>query len=359
MFELIDQTTLAEYEAFVQGHPRGHFMQSVLWSAQKPQWTWRAVGVRGSDGRLKGTLAVMIRPVPLLGRTLMYGCRGPVCDPADRETFAALLEGAKALAREYKSYVIKLDPDISAENTGFARMLADFSFRFAGAGQNFEAIQPKFVMRLALEGRTEAEVLARFHPKWRYNLRLAQRRGVEVRVCGKEMVPAFGALMEVTALRDGFVPRQPEYFAALLEHLGSHARLYMAFWEGQAIAGAVAVQYGDKTWYLYGASANEHREKMPNYLLQWEMIRWAIEGGCRLYDFRGVSGDLSEKNPLYGLYRFKKGFGSALTEFVGEADLVLNRPVYGLIRAGSGLWRKLRRRLWLRSHDGGKEISRK
>ena len=86
-------------EAFVQRHPKGNFAQSYLWSKQKPMWHWEAIAVRGEDGAIKGTLAVMIRKMPIAGRTIMYGCRGPVCDLDDRETFAQLLEGAKALAR--------------------------------------------------------------------------------------------------------------------------------------------------------------------------------------------------------------------------------------------------------------------
>ena len=99
------------------------------------------------------------------------------------------------------------------------------------------------------------------------------------------------------------------------------ARIYLAYYEGQPIAGSLAIHYGDKVWYLYGASSNEHRNVMPNYLVQWEMIRWAIETGCRIYDFRGVSGYLDESNPLYGIYRFKKGFSGELTEFIGEMNL--------------------------------------
>ena len=100
MYELITDKTLAEYEAFVQSHPKGNFAQSSLWAKQKPMWTWDAVAVRGEDGKIKGSLALMTRKVPGIGRTLMYGCRGPVCDLDDRETFAQLLEGAKELAKK-------------------------------------------------------------------------------------------------------------------------------------------------------------------------------------------------------------------------------------------------------------------
>ena len=347
MYELITQDTLQEYEAFVQSHPKGNFAQSYLWGKQKPAWIWKAIAVRGEDGKIKGSMAVMIRKMPMVGRTLMYACRGPVCDLDDRETFGQLLEGAKALAREHKSYVIKIDPDVPSSNTAFAEMLQSFGFRSKEGGKNFEAIQPRYVFSLDVEGKTEEEILAGFHQKWRYNIRVAQKKGVEVRLCGKEMVPAFADLMLTTGVRDGFVTRQPEYFAAMLDNLGEHCRLYMAFHEGTPIAGTLAIHYGDKVWYLYGASSNEHRNLKPNYLLQWNMIQWAIETGCRVYDFRGVSGDVSEDNPLYGLYRFKKGFGGDFTEFVGEMDLVLNKPVYLFVEKGTSLFKDLRKTAYL------------
>ena len=176
---------------------------------------------------------------------------------------------------------------------------------------------------------------------------MAQKKGVEVKICGKEMVPDFARIMLETGVRDGFVTRQPEYFAQMLDNLGEHCRLYMAFYEGKPIAGTLAIHYGDKVWYLYGASSNEHRNLMPNYLLQWNMIQWAIETGCRVYDFRGVSGDVSEDNPLYGLYKFKKGFGGDFTEFVGEMDLVLNKAVYFAVEHGTNVLKDVRKKVYL------------
>lgn len=93
MYEFITEKTLPEYEAFVQSHPKGNFAQSYLWGKQKPMWKWDAIVVRGENGAIKGSLAVMTRKVPGVGRTLMYGCRGPVCDLDDRETFSQLQIG--------------------------------------------------------------------------------------------------------------------------------------------------------------------------------------------------------------------------------------------------------------------------
>ena len=353
MYEFITEKTLPEYEAFVQSHPKGNFVQSYLWGKQKPMWQWDAIAVRGEDGAIRGSLAVMTRKVPGIGRTLMYGCRGPVCDLDDRETFSQLLDGARALAKKYKSYVIKIDPDVPSSNTAFSSMLQSFGFRAKEGGKNFEAIQPRYVFRLNVEGKTEEELLANFHQKWRYNIRLAERKGVTVRVCGKEMVPAFSDLMLTTGVRDGFVTRKPEYFAAMLDNLGEHARLYMAFDPNDTpIAGTLAIHYGDKVWYLYGASSNEHRNLMPNYLLQWRMMQWAVETNCRIYDFRGVSGDVSEDNPLYGLFRFKQGFGGDFTEFVGEMDLVLSPVIYWAVEHGTSVFKELRKQVYLIRNRG-------
>lgn len=94
------------------------------------------------------------------------------------------------------------------------------------------------------------------------------------------------------------------------------------------LSGAIVIKSGKKAWYLYGASSNEYKHLMSNYLLQWNMITWAKEHGCNLYDFRGISGDLSEENPLYGLYKFKKGFNPEFVEYIGEFDIAINKFHY-------------------------------
>lgn len=341
MTELVTHKNLAEYEAFVQSHPKGHFAQSSLWAKQKPAWTWKAVVCRGEDGAICGSIAFLIRKMPFVGRKMMYACRGPVCDTHDAAVFGELMAAAKRLAAQERAYVIKIDPDVPSSDTELVRLLEDNGFKNPHSGKNFETIQPRYVFRLYLNGRSEEELMASFHQKWRYNIRLATKKGVEVRICGKEMVPDFARIMVETGLRDNFATRPPEYFAAMLDNLGEHCRLYMAFYEDKPIAGTLAIRYGDKVWYLYGASSNEYRNLMPNYLLQWRMMQWAVESGSRVYDFRGVSGDVSEDNPHYGLYRFKQGFHGEFTEFVGEYDYVQNRAVYWAAEKGSGAYKTL------------------
>ncbi len=350
MIEFLKEADKREYESFISSHPKGHFMQSALWALQKPQWVWDGVISRGEDGAIRGSAAVLIRKFPVLPWTLMYGGRAPVCDIRDKEVLGELFQGLRSLAKKYRSYLIKLDPDVPSDDEQFKREMSSFGFRIAGAGKNFEGIQPRFVFRLYLQGRSEEEVLASFHTKTRYNIRLAERKGVRVELCGEEAVEDFARLMLETGVRDGFVTRNADYFRAMLQNLGAHARLYMAYYGTVPIAGTLAVHYGDKVWYLYGASSGEWRSLMPNYLLQWHMIKWAIELGSRIYDFRGVSGDLSEDNPLYGLYKFKKGFNGEFTEFAGEFDMKIKPLICFAVSRGSSLFMRLRKTLYIIKH---------
>ena len=348
MSEIITKQQIPEYEAFLQSHPKGHFAQSVLWAKQKPMWKWEAIVSRDKDGKIKGSLAVLIRKIiPGMPFTMMYGCRGPVTDLDDRETMADLIDGAKKLAKQYHSYVIKIDPDVPSEETAYTKMLEDMGFRLTGGGATFDAIQPQYVFRLKTEGKTSEELLMSLPQSTRRKVRAGGKKGVTVEIRGKEAVPDFARLMLETGVRDGFVTRDAAYFENMLDNLGEHARLYMAYYEGQAIAGTLAIWYGDKVWYLYGASSNEHRNLMPNYMLQWSMIEWAVEKGCRLYDFRGVPGRVEEDHPLYGLYKFKLGFGGDYVEFVGEMDMVLNKPVNWFITKGKPIFMDVRKKLYL------------
>ncbi len=353
MFERVTPALLDEYRAFLWQHPKGHFLQSHEWSHVKSSWKWEAVVVRDASGAICGALSVLIRKiVPALPYTLMYAGRGPVCDPHDRATLQALTEGAAALAKEYRAYALQLDPDILSSDTAFCTIMKELGYHHKPGDKNFDGVQPNYVFRLDIAGKTEDELLAAFHSKTRYNLRLSVRKGVTVRLCGKEMLPDFARIMRETGDRDGFITRSEGYFATLLDSLGDNARLYMAFWEDKPIAGTLAIRFGNKVWYLYGASSNAHRNVMPNYQLQWEMIRWALECGCEIYDFRGVSGDLSPDNPLYGLYLFKKGFSGDLCEFSGQFEMIYNKSAYALMTKGVGMARNLRRKLMLRKSSG-------
>lgn len=347
--EVLKPENYDEFEQFNRSHPRGHFMQSAEWAALKKDWKREVVVSRRNGREIRAGASILIRKIPMTPYTLMYAPRGPIMDKDDRAALSDIINAARKLAKKYHSVALRMDPDIEVDCREFADALDYLKLKVKG-GKNFEVTQPRFVYRLPIAGKTEDEVLAQFTSKTRYNVRVAMKNNVEVRVVNDDpdAIEKFHELMKVTGDRDGFICRSKEYFERLLSSLGEDARLYAAYYDGQMIAGTVAIRYADKVWYLYGASDNRERNRMPNYLLQWEMIRWAIESGVSVYDFRGVSGDMDKSNPLYGLYRFKKGFNGELVEFVGEIDAVYDKFGYALTENGIRTFKRLRKSLFLK-----------
>ena len=146
-----------------------------------------------------------------------------------------------------------------------------------------------------------------------------------------------------TGKRDGFMIRPLEYFEQMYDALApEHMKVLMAYYDGKPISGVIPIMYGNKTWYLYGASSNEHRNLMPNYLLQWEMIKLAISRSDDIYDLRGVSGVVDENHPQYGLYRFKQGFGAEFTEFIGELHMDYSPVRYKLYKISETVFKRVR-----------------
>lgn len=336
---------VARMESFVNSHRCSHFLQSPRWANVKEFWQWRGILVY-RDGRMAGAMSVLIRRLPL-GMSVLYAPRGPVCDRHDPFVMSELFAAAESLAADVGGILLMTDPDEPDTNGEFREIMAamDFTER-EDAG--FDNIQAQHVFRLRLENRTEAEVFGGFCSKTRYNIRLAQRKGVQIRTFrGDEKLPereleAFTALMEETGKRDHFIPRGKEYYRRVFSSLGREAVLFMAYLDGEAIAGTIGVYSGRKGWYLYGASGNAHRNVMPNYLLQWTMIQWAMARKCLFYDLRGVPGVLTEDNPLYGLYRFKKGFGGDYTKFTGLFVCRYRPALAWCFEKGLKLFRKLR-----------------
>lgn len=322
IFEIIETGDYTEFDRFVEQHPQGCFMQSSAWQKVKNNWGFAAVASRGADGSLRGAAGVLIQKIPLIGTSFLYSPRGPVCDLHDRETLLDLKAGIDVLAKKTNAHLYKMDPDTLISDTRFCSLAKEMGFVQLCGSTGFETIQARFNYRLYLGNRSEDELFRNLTQKTRYNVRVAQKKGVEIRVSGPEMLDEFVRLMQTTGERDGFSVRPKSYFERMLSALGEHVRLYMAFYEGKPISGAITTNFAGKTCYVYGASDNVYRNVMPNYLIQWEMIRWAVETGCSVYDFQGVSGNLDENDHLYGLYRFKKGFNGTLDELAGEFDYV-------------------------------------
>jgi lipid II:glycine glycyltransferase (peptidoglycan interpeptide bridge formation enzyme) len=321
----------------------------VRWHQVKDNWDHAVIVSRDEAGSIIGGVSVLIRHVPVLGVAMLYSPRGPVCDYTNRAVLEDLKQGIDLLAHKHKGYLYKMDPDVSANDEAFLSLAKSMGFRRFAGGTGFETIQARFNYRLYLQDRDEETLFMNLTQQTRRNVRIAMKKGVEVRVVGKEGLDDFMRLMTITGERDGFAIRPKSYFIKMLEHLGDYARLYMAYYEGHAVAGALTTNFAGKTCYIYGASDNAHRNVMPNYLIQWEMSRWAVETGCTVYDFQGISGNLvDEEDHLYGLYRFKRGFNGQVDELAGEFDFLYKPAMAKLVELSIDLnegLRALRRRL--------------
>lgn len=326
----IDESEKSRFNEFLARHPKGHVLQTWEWGELKSRTGWHPWRlILEENGEIVAAISILERKLPVVGFPIFYASRGPVVAWQDEKLFDALLAEVKVLAKKRRAIFLKVDPDVPSSERQLENYLRARGFRSAESGKGFEGVQPKYVFRLDISPDEET-LLKQMHQKTRYNVKLAQKKGVTIRMGSKEDLPEFYRVLKETTERDRFLVRSYSYFEDMYDllHPAGLAELFLAEYEGEIISGTLALIIGEKAWYLYGASSNEHRNVMPNYLIQWEMIRWAKSKGCTMYDFRGVPGHLTEDNPLYGLYRFKKGFNGEYTEFVGEWDLVYRPFIY-------------------------------
>ena len=320
------------WNAFVSGHPTGDLLQSFEWGELKRRsGGWKPIRLAVmEDGRILAAVSLLKRKLPKVNKSILYAPRGPVSDLSDESLFSTLIAAVRERASKEGAILLKIDPPIE-DKTIIPRLVKRGFVGISDPG-GFGGIQPRCVMKLDLTPSLD-DVLANCKPKWRYNIRLAEKKGVQVRFdCTKADLKTFYDLLTETARRDRFRIRGFDYYEHMWDALvePGYARLFLAEYEGEAVAGALSFIFGDKCWYTYGASSNRHRNVMPNHLMQWRMIEWAKNAGCVVYDFRGVSPikDGQGDEHLTGLNRFKEGFGAKYVEYIGEFDLPFSRAWY-------------------------------
>ncbi len=310
--------------------PQPHVLQSWEWGAFKAKYGWTPTRVLFCEGNSpRGAALVLRRPLPHTPFGVLYVPKGPLLDFEDPELFRATLAALERIAREQRAIFVKIDPDIervNGEEPAAVHKLIERGWR-----PSREQIQFKNTVLLDL-GPSEEELLAGMKAKTRYNIRLAIKRGLRVKEGTAEDLSLFYEMYAETSARDGFIIRQFPYYrdtlGAFLE--AGRAQMFLARLGDETIAGLVLFVFGARAWYFYGASRSSHRDAMPNHLLQWEAIRWAKTNGYHTYDFWGAPDKLDEQAPMYGVYRFKEGFGGRFTQHIGAYDYVLNPALYWL-----------------------------
>ena len=428
----------SEIDKFNESDRKGHIFQTSYWAELKKDWKKKFIAGYDNDNNMVITATILLRKAPYINKYMGYIPRSFTCDYNNKKLLIEFTEYLREFAKKNNISFITIDPDIHlkeneealSEGTEIKNFLKSLGYKNTDS-KNFEAIQPNFVFRLPLptEGNKmdiKKAVFKKFSSKTRYNIKVAEERGLSVEVYDKEtlnedVLDRFHEIMVTTGKRDNFLVRHREYFKDMIDYLYPHCRLYMVKYsyendfnrlseklnkqeeaktkainkieelkvkldaetdedkksriekklndqdkrlkeaerqiegfkkkisdiepfKGQEIylSGSIYLYYGNKAWYLYGASENILRDTMPNFAMQWSMICDSIDLGCDVYDFRGVSGDLNPENPLYGLYKFKKGFNGNFVEFIGEFDIVIDNGIYTLNKKAFPQFKKIR-----------------
>ena len=323
--------------------PGAHFLQTTEWAEVKRAvgWSRHELTWRDNAGNITAGAQVLVRSMRLFkfGPKLSVGYvpRGPLVNWEDSAQRVKVIEGLEEYARKHSLVFIKMDPETiigtgveevnPADDTVGMTLINELQQR----GWRFspEQIQFKNTMMLDLSG-SEEDWMARMKQKTRYNIRLAIRNGVKVRQAGIDDLELLYSMYAETANRDGFIIRPEAYYLDVWARFmrAGMAEGLIAEFEGVPLGGLIYFYLGNRAWYVYGMSTSKMREKMPNYLLQWEAMRSAREKGCTVYDLWGAPDTFNPNDPMYGVYRFKEGLGAEVVRTVGAWDYPVSSFLY-------------------------------
>src|SRR5699024_9973727 len=380
MVEIINITD-KEHDDFVMTHKNGDLLQLTSWAKTKELTGWYSGRIAVSKiDRLIGVALLLFKKIPKLPVTMCYVSRGFVCDYKDTEVVKALLSAAKTLAQDERAYTIKIDPDIDATtNRDVIDDLKLLGFKHHGLtdGMSKKVIQPRTTMVTKIDVDDQT-LLKSFERNNRTKVRNALKAGTTVVKASRQDLPTFVKLMEETGERDGFLTRDITYFESLYDNLNpnGHMELFLvkllpnealnsintdiekvrkdmtkaekikeSHPDGIVLSGALLALSGHKSYYLYGASSNEYREYLPNHHMQWHMMLYAREKGATTYDFGGVSVEPDKNDEHFGLWQFKKVWGTSVSDKVGEFDYVLNKPLYTMAETMIPLFQKAKMKI--------------
>jgi peptidoglycan pentaglycine glycine transferase (the first glycine) len=315
------QVSFEAWRAFTAAHPDLHLLQTAEWGELKSAFGWKPIRLIS----IASGVQILFRQLPL-GLSLAY------LPKADLD--AALLPEIDEACRRQQAVFCKWEPDFWESDRAKYKIPSGF----VPSRYN---IQPPRTIVVDIHD-SEDDILARMKQKTRYNIRLAEKKGVTVRPWMD--LDAFHKMLLVTGGRDGFGVHTLQYYRRAYElfHPAGLADLLVAEYEAEPLAALMVFAHGRRAWYVYGASNDAERNRMPTYLLQWEAMRWARGRGCEEYDLWGVpdaeqsvleANFEARSDDLWGVYRFKRGFGGELRRSSQALDRIYNPLLYRLYLA--------------------------
>ncbi len=314
-------------------------LQSWEWGLFKEKLRWKVFRIAAErNGRVVAGAQMLIKRLPLGLGSIAYVPRGPLGDWLDEAIASQLLSELHRTAQSHRAIFLKIEPPLGNDPV-IRQRLVQHGFR-----TSYHEIQPRATIVLDLTPDLD-HILKNLRRSTRYNIRHAAAKGVTVRVGGRNDLPAFYHLMQVTSRRGGFLPRSREYYEREWQTFAEQDQtvLLMAYYQEKLLAVRMGLYSGDHAADIHAAASNEHVNLHANYLLVWELVKWAKGHGCRTYDLWGIPGQVGEAvyegkdvprpnrtDGLWGVYNFKSGFSKNIVYYLGAYDYVYSAPLYAL-----------------------------
>ena len=315
----------------------GHPLQSYEWGEFREKLGQKVIraGIF-QNNKLVGAFQLFFHKIPKTSYTVGYLPKGPL--PSKE-----IVEFLKETGKKNKAIFIKLEP--SAEREG--KRAGERELEKLGLVKG-KPIFTKYTSVIDLT-LSEEELLARMHPKTRYNIRLAEKHGITIKQDNSaKAFEEYLKLLFETTKRQGFYAHSEKFHRTQwqLTQPAGLSHLLVAEYQGKILAAFLLFVFKDTLYYPYGASTREHRELMAPTLLMWEAIKFGKKLGLKKFDLWGdLEPNPSPSHPYYGFHRFKEGFSPKLVEFLGTYDLVINPLLYKVYKlADLFRWKILRLR---------------
>jgi peptidoglycan pentaglycine glycine transferase (the first glycine) len=343
---ILDKSEEQLWSNFIADHPLATIHQSPSWGHfQKmiPSRGHYCILVLEEKGKILGGGLILRQQLPK-GFSWLYCPRGPLFD-YDAENIDELLakftERLENVAEKQNAIFLRIDPPLVQSDDACANYSSLPHFHQVSHG-----FQPQHTRVIDIS-KTEETILKQMKPKGRYNIRLAEKKGITVEQVDpqdlesfQKGIEAFYEILKQTTRRDGFHGHNQEFYENMVKILAQskEAHLYLAKFEGETIAAILNTYFNSTATYYYGASSNQHRNLMAPYLLQWQAIRDAKEAGYSKYDLFGVAPKDSPDHTWAGVTQFKNKFGGNYVEYAPAQEFAFRPLLYWLYR----LYKKLR-----------------
>ena len=318
-YQIVDANSAQQFDETAEKYSQ--ILQSYEWGKVKSGFGWQPLMmINGASCSL-----MLKRKLPLINKCFFYIPRGPLIDFNDNKAVDEFISAVKAEGKKHGALFLRIDPEADENNASVLSLLKEQGFIKAK-----KQVQPRSTYILDLT-KDENEIVKGFEPKFRYNIKVAEKHGVTVKDRDDEAaIDEFYDIYKVTSSRQTFIIHPLSYYKKIYEVLikKGMGRVFTAYSGEVPIASVIVFIFGKRVWYMYGASSNEYRNIMPNNLIHMNVIKWARNMGAEEYDLWGIPSNPKEGHPLWGVYRFKKGFGAQLHKFIGAYDLPFNRPLY-------------------------------